>query len=101
MAPAFTQSGQCPNQIECIAKLPSMFQMSQRLEASPVARRTTVFLKRQLCSPHFLVSYHPRIGLHSTDIDLCDPELIVRSLSDPGFAFSGMRGSNEMVCHGI
>jgi hypothetical protein len=37
MAPPFTQSGQCPNQIERIAKLPSMFQMSQRLGTLPVA----------------------------------------------------------------
>jgi hypothetical protein len=99
MAPPFTQSGQCPNQIERIAKLPSMFQMSQRLGTSPVARRNTVFLKRQLCSSLFGIlslAYWPAL---SHGIDLCDSELIVRSLSNPGLAFSGMRGSKEMVCH--
>jgi len=100
MAPAFTQSGQCPNQIECIAKLPSMFQMSQRLEASPVAHRDDRFPKAAIALSSFSdilsPAYWPAL---SHGIDLCNPELIARSLSDPGLAFSGMRGSKEMVCH--
>jgi hypothetical protein len=78
-----------------------MFQMSQRLEASPVARRNDRFPKAAIVlsslSDILSPAYWPALG-HG--IDLCDPELIVRSLSDPGLALSGMRGSKEMmVCH--
>jgi hypothetical protein len=75
-----------------------MFQMFQRLEASSVARRNDRFPKAAIVlSSHSGILSAGYWRTLSHGIGFRDPELIVRSLSDPRLAFSGMRGNNELV----
>ena len=84
--------GNAINQIECSTKL------FPRKNAFLLHIAETVFLKRQLCSPHFVVSCLPGIGnALSRVLIFYDHQLIVRSLLDPWVSSSGTRGYRQMM----